>query len=56
MRKTIKRFFLNIQREMLKTDMERYLEGSRDAADLEYRTKQWMMRKPFIQTRDSRYM
>ena len=49
--KAIKRFLKNVQREILKTDLERYLEGSRDLADLEHRTRMWMSKKPFIQAK-----
>jgi hypothetical protein len=41
MKKTFKKILRGFQRELLKTDLERYLEGSQNIADLEYRTKQW---------------
>jgi hypothetical protein len=41
MKKAIKKVLRNIRREFMKSDLERFLEGSQNIADLEHRTKLW---------------
>lgn len=45
MKKVIKKFWKDLGREYLKTDLEKYLEGSQNIADLEHRTKQWQQKQ-----------
>ena len=45
MRKTLKTFWKDLKREYLKSDLERYLEGSQNVVDLEHRIKQWQQKQ-----------
>jgi hypothetical protein len=45
MKKAIKKFWKDLGREYLKTDLERYLDGSQNIADLEHRTKLWQQKQ-----------